>query len=178
MLDQRKWPLSWLDDEIASERATAFASRNACIVTALRQYPGGAVEIHGLGATGDSSEIVSLVSQAEEWGRCTRRDAGDDRQPPRLGEALDGYVETQVMIEEDRLMGLSGSKQTSTSKPVYGSQIEGAANNVNAADRCAVSARLRASPTSFRRSFRAWSSSTRLAVMPRPEPQRATTPMS
>ncbi|MGJ3630112.1 hypothetical protein AB5I41_30940 [Sphingomonas sp. MMS24-JH45] len=31
-------------------------------------------------------------------------------------------------------MGLSGSKQTSTSKPVlYGSQIEGAANNVNAA---------------------------------------------
>lgn len=101
MLDQRKWPLSWLDDEIVSERATVFASRNACIVAALRQYPGGAVEVHGLCATGELSEIVSLVSQAEEWGRCHGATLATIASRRGWVKALDGYSETQVMIEKD-----------------------------------------------------------------------------
>lgn len=103
MLDPRKWPVAWLDEEIASGRATAFGTERACIIAALRRYPGGLVEVHGLCAAGDLDEIVLLVREAEVWG--VRHGAETASIASRRGWAKvlagHGYRESQVMIEKE-----------------------------------------------------------------------------
>lgn len=103
LLDPAKWPIEWLDEEIALGRATTFCDDDACIIAALRQFPGGMIEVHGLCATGDLSAIKALVTQAEEWGR--QNGAGLASISSRRGWARamtsEGYAETQVMIEKD-----------------------------------------------------------------------------
>jgi hypothetical protein len=69
-LDRRYYPIEWLDQRLADERATFMGTERAAIVVELRQYPGGALDVHGLIAAGDKDEIVNiLIPQAEAWGR-------------------------------------------------------------------------------------------------------------
>lgn len=68
-LDQRFWPLDWLDEQILQERALAIATDKACIVIEIRTYPGGAREVHGLVAAGDLETIIGeLIPAAEAFG--------------------------------------------------------------------------------------------------------------
>lgn len=101
LLDPAKWPLEWLDDEIASGQATAFGNERACIVATLRRYPGGAVEVHGLCAAGELTEIVGLVAVAEQWGREYGAILATIASRRGWVKALPDYAETQVMIEKD-----------------------------------------------------------------------------
>ncbi len=103
MLDERKWPLAWLDDEIASGRATAFGNEHGCIIAALRQYPGGMVEVHGLAATGNLHGIARLIVEAERWGRshgATAASIASRKGWVRILKSA-GYEETQTMIEKE-----------------------------------------------------------------------------
>lgn len=69
-MDRRYYPIEWLDQRIAEERAVFMCSDNAAIVVELRRYPGGAMDVHGLIAAGDKDEIVSiLIPQAEALGK-------------------------------------------------------------------------------------------------------------
>ncbi|MBO9624169.1 MAG: hypothetical protein J7500_15785 [Sphingomonas sp.] len=69
LLDPRCYHIDWLDNELLNTRALAFGSDSAVIVVALRAYPAGATELHGLVAAGELSGILELIDQAEEWGR-------------------------------------------------------------------------------------------------------------
>lgn len=69
LLDPRCYSIEWLDNELLNSRALAFGSDTAVIVVALRLYPAGASELHGLVAAGDLGGVVDLIEQAEEWGR-------------------------------------------------------------------------------------------------------------
>jgi len=101
MLDERKWPLAWLDDQVATGQATALGNDKACIVVALRQYPGGLVEVHGLCAAGDMHEVVKLVREAEQWGRQHGAILGSIASRRGWARVLSDYTETQVTIEKD-----------------------------------------------------------------------------
>lgn len=70
VLDPRYYPIEWLDQRIAEGRAKLMRSEHAAIVVELRQFPGGAIDVHGLIAAGSKDEIVSdLIPRAEAWGR-------------------------------------------------------------------------------------------------------------
>lgn len=105
MLDSDKWPIKWLDEQIALGTAVAFCSVNACIIVSLRQFPGGAIEVHGLCACGDLSAIKRLIAQAEEWGMANGATIATIASRRGWVRALssDGYAETQVMIEKGLL---------------------------------------------------------------------------
>lgn len=103
MLDERKWPITWLDEEITSGRATAFGNEHGCIIAALRQYPGGLIEIHGLAATGNLHGIARLIVEAERWGQshgATVASIASRRGWARVLKSA-GYEEAQVMIEKE-----------------------------------------------------------------------------
>ena len=70
VIDERYHTLAWLDEQIASGVFRYWQSANAAIVTELRSYPTGAVDLHGIIAAGELSEIVGhLIPQAEDWAR-------------------------------------------------------------------------------------------------------------
>jgi len=102
MLDPAKWPIKWLDEQIALRTAVAFCAEDACIIASLRQYPGGAIEVHGLCACGDLSAIKTLIVQAEEWGMENGATIATIASRRGWVRALssEGYAETQVMIEK------------------------------------------------------------------------------
>ena len=69
-LDPQFYTIQHVDHLYLSGRATLFTSENAAILAELKVYPTGAMDVHGLLAAGDLSEIVNeLIPQAEAWGR-------------------------------------------------------------------------------------------------------------
>ncbi|GAA0729992.1 hypothetical protein [Sphingomonas japonica] len=69
LLDPRFYSIEWLDSEVWSGAIRTFGNERGCILTRLKQYPTGALEIHGEAAAGDMAAILELIEQAEEWGR-------------------------------------------------------------------------------------------------------------
>lgn len=70
LLDPALYSITWLDRQLIEGVFRAWAGENAIIVTGLKQYPTGAVDIEGIVAAGDVGEIVSgLIPRAEEWAR-------------------------------------------------------------------------------------------------------------
>jgi hypothetical protein len=61
MLDERFYPLRWVEAEIAAGRIETLQNDKAIIGVQLRTYPGGAVELHGMFACGDKAAISELV---------------------------------------------------------------------------------------------------------------------
>ena len=69
ILDERFYPLWWLDDQVRSGAFRLWASDKAAILAELKTYPGGAVEVHFMAATGDLAEILHISPMVEAWGR-------------------------------------------------------------------------------------------------------------
>ncbi len=69
-IDQRLFRIEYLDALIEGGHAKIWTGDVSAIVAALKLYPTGIFDIHGLCATGDLEEITaSLIPQAEEFGR-------------------------------------------------------------------------------------------------------------
>lgn len=104
VLDQRYYPIDWLDQRVFEGRATVFRSAHAAIVVELRRYPGGAMDVHGLIAAGNKAEIVNeLIPRAEEWGRENGCVAGVVESRPAWAKALksSGYEISQVTVRKE-----------------------------------------------------------------------------
>jgi len=70
MLDERFYPLSWLDEQIAAGNIILLAQDDSAILVSVRSYPSGLKEIHGECAVGKRETIVSaLIPLAEQFGR-------------------------------------------------------------------------------------------------------------
>ena len=69
LLDPRCYTIDWLDVQILNGDARAFGNDTSAIVVAVKQYPAGATELHGLVAAGDLPGILDLIYEAEAWGR-------------------------------------------------------------------------------------------------------------
>jgi hypothetical protein len=69
ILDPRKWPLDWVEQQIGEGRITLHENKTAIIGIEVREYPGGLMELHGLFAAGDLAGIKELIGDAVEAGR-------------------------------------------------------------------------------------------------------------
>lgn len=64
MLDERFYPLGWVEQQIAKGAIGLLENEGAIIGIERREYPGGAVELHGMFAAGDKGAIRELVKDA------------------------------------------------------------------------------------------------------------------
>jgi len=103
-MDERYWPADWLDSRVLDGRAQFFRTADAAIVVELRQYPGGAMDVHGLIAAGKQKDIVEvLIPQAEAWGKSQGCIAGVVESRPGWARALkpSGYEISQVTVRKE-----------------------------------------------------------------------------
>jgi hypothetical protein len=103
-LDQRYYPIEWLDERVSSGRAVCMCSDNAAIIVEFRQFPGGAMDVHGLIAAGDKDEIVNdLIPRAEFLGRENGCVAGVVESRSGWARALkpSGYQVSQVTVRKE-----------------------------------------------------------------------------
>lgn len=69
LIDPRCYSMDWIDSLVTTGAAQVFANDEAVILTEIKNYPTGALEIHGLVAAGELAAILDLIEQAEAWGR-------------------------------------------------------------------------------------------------------------
>lgn len=69
ILDERFYPLWWLEGRISAGEIDLLHNDRAIIGLEVRTYPGGARELHGLFAAGDKDAIGELIDAACEAGR-------------------------------------------------------------------------------------------------------------
>ena len=63
ILDERFYPLWWVEAEIAAGRIAVMANDTAIIGFEAKRYPGGATELHGMFAAGELAGILDLIDQ-------------------------------------------------------------------------------------------------------------------
>lgn len=100
MLDERLYTIEWVDAQIWSGAFRIFASENAIIAVELKQYPTGAIELHGMFAAGDLDEIVPLIGRAEEWGRTMGCTYATISSRPGWARVMRDYEVVQVTIRK------------------------------------------------------------------------------
>jgi len=61
LLDERFYPLEWVEAEIAAGRIAVLANETAIIGFEAKRYPGGATEVHGMFAAGDLDGVLALI---------------------------------------------------------------------------------------------------------------------
>jgi hypothetical protein len=64
MLDERLYPLWWVESQISEGKIDLLHNDTAIIGIEARKYPGGARELHGMFAAGGKAAIKELVKQA------------------------------------------------------------------------------------------------------------------
>lgn len=104
VLDERYYPIEWLDSQILNGDAEFMRSENAAIIVELRRFPGGAMDVHGLIAAGNKAEIVEdLIPRAEAWGKEFGCIAGVVESRPGWAKALksSGYEVSQVTVRKE-----------------------------------------------------------------------------
>lgn len=70
ILDPRFYSLEWLDGEVWSGRIRLFSSAKSAILVMLKAYPTGAIELHGMAATGELNDLLSsTIPQSENWAK-------------------------------------------------------------------------------------------------------------
>lgn len=99
--DETLYPADWLDWMVSSGTARFWGNDEAAILAAIRSYPSGVTEVHGLVAAGKLAAIRELIPLAEEWGRqmgC-RRAAIASR--PQWARVLTDYEPYQLEIVKE-----------------------------------------------------------------------------
>lgn len=65
ILDERKFPLWWVDQEVAAGRIAVIGDEAGCVGVQRREYPGGAVELHVMFAAGELEACLKVWDQIE-----------------------------------------------------------------------------------------------------------------
>lgn len=103
ILDERFYPLEWLESRIQTGWIDLLHNDKAVIGLEVRTYPGGAMELHGLFAAGDKDAIGELIDVACEAGRqagCVV--AAIESRPGWVRELKDkGFTVDKVRITKD-----------------------------------------------------------------------------
>lgn len=103
IIDARCYSLPWLDAQLLSGDALAFGNDSAVIVIAVKQYPAGATELHGLVAAGELNSILDLIEQAEAWGTAAGITFACIASRPAWKRVLKqrGYAEHQTVLQKE-----------------------------------------------------------------------------
>lgn len=101
--DERFFPADWLDHMVRSGTAQFWGNDEGAILAAVRGFPSGAREVHGIVAAGGIEAIRALIPFAEERGRalgCLRASISSSPAWGRIMRA-DGYQPHQLTICKD-----------------------------------------------------------------------------
>lgn len=103
MLDQRKWPIDWIESEIASGSIALLENETAVIGVEKRVYPGGYTELHGVFAVGEMADILLLIDSAVEAAKVRGFDGASISSKPAWGRILKsrGFVPYQLNIVKE-----------------------------------------------------------------------------
>jgi hypothetical protein len=104
VIDDRYYSLDWLDMRLLNGEVRFWATPSAAIIAELREYPTGAMDVHGLIAAGDLREIIeTLIPQAEQWGAAQGCIAALIESRPAWAKALApfGYETHQVTVRKE-----------------------------------------------------------------------------
>lgn len=102
-LDPEFYSIGWLDGRVANGSAQFFSTDRAAILTELRTYPTGWIELHGLVAAGDRSEIKNrLIPEAENFGQMSGAKSAVIQSRPGWAREMKahGYSTFQVAIRK------------------------------------------------------------------------------
>ena len=69
LADPRFYPIDWIDKQVWTGAIRTLANAGAIIGFEIKDYPGGARELHGMFAAGELESILSLIDQAIECGK-------------------------------------------------------------------------------------------------------------
>lgn len=69
LLDERRFPLWWVESQISEGRIALFENDTAIIGVQRNEYPGGLIELQAMFAAGDLDGIKSLEREATEAAR-------------------------------------------------------------------------------------------------------------
>lgn len=69
LLDERFYPIAWVDQRVWMGAIRLIADDRAIIGFEIKQYPGGARELHGMFACGAIESILALIDQAVAFAR-------------------------------------------------------------------------------------------------------------
>jgi hypothetical protein len=100
LADPARYPMSWLDEQVARGSIRAWAVPTAGMLAEVRVYPGGLREAHCMAAAGELAGILELKPIVEAWGRI--QGCGEAVVESRIGWAkvLKDYRMHQVSIRK------------------------------------------------------------------------------
>lgn len=103
MLDERKWPHWWVENEISEGRITLLENETAVIGVEKKVYPGGLIELHGMFAAGEMAGVLELIEQAVEAARIAGCDVASIDSHPAWQRVLKdkGFRPVKTLIEKD-----------------------------------------------------------------------------
>jgi len=103
ILDPRFYSAEWLDTQVAAGSYRLWTNDDAAILATIRFYPAGAMEVHGVAATGDLEAIRALIPLAEDWGRSLGCIIASIESTPVWARILkdDGYMPYQLNIRKE-----------------------------------------------------------------------------
>ena len=101
MLDERLYPIEWLDRQVLSGAIRTMSNETSIIGFEVRTYPGGARELHGMFAAGDMAGVKQLVTEAEQFGREQGCDIATIESREGWAKVFPGYRPHQLRIVKD-----------------------------------------------------------------------------
>lgn len=103
ILDERKWPHWWLENEISEGRIALLSNDTAIIGVERKVYPGGYEELHGMFAAGDMNGVLELIDQAVEAAKLQGLDGASIASKPAWARILKsrGFVPDQLTITRE-----------------------------------------------------------------------------
>lgn len=103
ILDERRWPLAWVEQQIIEGRIALLENDTAIIGVERREYPGGLVELHGMFAAGDMAGVLELIDQACAAGKLAGCDVASIDSKPAWQRILKdrGFRPVKTLIEKD-----------------------------------------------------------------------------
>ena len=103
LLDERFYPLPWVDQRVWMGAIRLMADDKAIIGFEVKQYPGGARELHGMFACGEMESIMGLIDRAIDYAHALDCDVATIES--RLGWAKvlksRGFVPNQLKIMKE-----------------------------------------------------------------------------
>jgi hypothetical protein len=70
VMDPRTHNIEWLDAQVWAGKIRVWPAHDACLLTSIKTYPTGAIEVHVEIAAGNRDTLVnSTIGRVEEWAR-------------------------------------------------------------------------------------------------------------
>lgn len=103
ILDERKFPHWWLENEISEGRIALLSNDTAIIGVERKVYPGGYEELHGMFAAGEMDGILELIDQAVAAAALQGLDGATIASKPAWARILKsrGFVPDQLTITKE-----------------------------------------------------------------------------